>query len=136
MQIEERVKITSVSIEPARPERTVLRQRHMVRLTVAFTAPSPRACQELLDALRFLESVTRLQPGCITCSNWTEPDLTLHHVEEWETEADMRRRVREDEFTSLLEMVEAAREPRVQFDFIAATRGLDYVAEVRAAFRA
>jgi hypothetical protein len=107
----------------------------MVRLTVAFTAPSLRASHELLDALRFLEPVTRLQPGCLRCSNWTEADLTLHHVEEWETEADMRRRVREDEFTSLLEMVEAARDPRVQFDFVATTRGLDYVAEVRGEFR-
>ena len=39
----------------------------MVRLTIAFTAPSVRAAQELLDALRFLEPVTRLQPGCIQC---------------------------------------------------------------------
>ena len=108
----------------------------MVRLTVALTAPSTRAAQELLDALRFLEPVTRLQTGCIQCSNWIDPDLVLHHMEEWETEADMRRRVRDDAFTSLLEMVEAARDPRVQFDFVATTRGLDYVAEVRGEFGA
>ena len=108
----------------------------MVRLTIAFTAPSVRAAQELLDALRFLEPVTRLQPGCIQCCNWTDPDLTLHHLEDWDTEADMRRRVRTEEFRSLLEMVAAARDPRVQFDFVATTRGLDYVAEVRGEFGA
>ena len=48
----------------------------------------------------------------------------------------MRRRVRTEEFRSLLEMVEAARDPRVQFDFVATTRGLDYVAEVRGEFGA
>ncbi len=48
----------------------------------------------------------------------------------------MRRRLGAQEFTALLEMVEAAREPRVQFDFVAVTRGLDYVAEVRGAFGA
>jgi hypothetical protein len=108
----------------------------MVRLTIAFTAATARAAQELLDSLRFLEPVTRLQPGCILCGNWIDRDLTLHHIEEWETEADMRRRVRSEEFTSLLELVEVAREPRVQFDFVAAPRGLDYVAEVRGDFGA
>ena len=59
------------------------------------------------------------------------PDLSVHYMEEWATEADMRRRVQSDLFTSLLGIVEAAREPRVQFDFVDSTRGLDYVAEVR-----
>jgi quinol monooxygenase YgiN len=108
----------------------------MVRLSVVFTASSARTGQELLDALRFLEAVTRLQAGCIQCSNWIDSDLTLRHMEDWETEADMRRRVRDEAFTSLLEMVEAASDPRVQFDFVATTRGLDYVAEVRGEFGA
>jgi quinol monooxygenase YgiN len=103
----------------------------MVRLTIAFTASSARAAQELLDALRFLEPVTRLEPGCLQYRNSIDSELTLHHLEDWETEADMRRRVRSEAFTSLLEMVETAREPRVQFDFVSTTRGLDYVAEVR-----
>jgi quinol monooxygenase YgiN len=108
----------------------------MVCLTVAFTAPSSRAARQLLDGLRFIEPTTRLQRGCLGCSSWTGPGLTLHHVEHWESEADMRRRLGAQEFTALLEMVEAAREPRVQFDFVAVTRGLDYVAEVRGAFGA
>lgn len=106
----------------------------MVRLSIAFTAPSARAVHALLSDLRFLEPVTRLQPGCLRCSNWTEPDRTIHHMEEWESEDDIQRRVRHREFTALLELVEAARNPRVQFDFVAVTRGLDYVAEVRGAF--
>ena len=106
----------------------------MVRLTVAFTAASSRSVQELLEALRFLITGTRLEEGCSRCSAWAEPDSTVHYVEEWETEADMRRRVRSPRFTSLLAVMEAAREsPRVQFDFVTRTRGLDYVAEVRGA---
>lgn len=104
----------------------------MVRLTVAFTAASSRSVQELLDALRFLITGTRLEEGCCGCSAWAEPDSTVHYVEEWETEADVQRRVRSPRFTSLLAVMEAAREsPRVQFDFVTRTRGLDYVAEVR-----
>ena len=104
----------------------------MVRLTVALSASSARCVQDLLEALRFLLSGTRLEPGCRGCSAWVEPDWTVHYVEEWETEADMRRRVRSSRFTSLLGVIESAQEPpRVQFDFVTRTRGLDYVTQVR-----
>ena len=104
----------------------------MVRLTVAFNAGSGRRVPGLLDAFRFLMTATRLEPGCESCSAWADPDATLHYVEEWSTEADLRRRVRSPGFTSLLNLMESAEEPpRVQFDFVTMTRGLDYVAEVR-----
>ena len=103
----------------------------MVRLTVALNAASARSAQSLLDALRFLVLSTRLEPECLGCSAWSDPDLTVRYVEEWSTEADMRRRVRSEPFTSLLAVVESVQEPVVQFDFVTTTRGLDYVAEVR-----
>jgi quinol monooxygenase YgiN len=103
----------------------------MVRLTISLGAATTRAAQDLLDALRFLVPGTRLESGCVGCSAWIEPDSTVRYVEEWTTEADMRRRVMSDRFTSLLSVVDAARDPRVQFDFVTTTRGLDYVAQVR-----
>ena len=103
----------------------------MVHLSVALTASSARCAQDLLDALRFLVLGTRVEPGCLGCSAWTDPDLTVRYAENWETEADMRRRVQSDKFRALLSVVEAGQEPRVQFDFVATSRGLDYVAEVR-----
>lgn len=104
----------------------------MVRLSVALSASSQRCVQDLLDGLRFLMSGTRLEPGCRECSLWVDPDSTVHYVEEWETEADMRQRVRSSRFTSLLGVIESANvPPRVQFDFVTSTRGLDYVAQVR-----
>jgi quinol monooxygenase YgiN len=103
----------------------------MVRLTVTLTASASYA-QELVEAFRFLMVTTRLDRGCLGCSVWSEPDSSVHYVEEWSTEADMRRRVGSDRFTSVLALLEAARErPHVQFDFVSSTRGLDYVAEVR-----
>lgn len=102
----------------------------MVRLTIALNATSARSAHELADALRFLALGTRLEPGCLNCHAWTGGE-GVHYVEEWLTEADMRRRVRSDDFTSLLGILEAARDPRVQFDFVTSTRGLEYVAEVR-----
>lgn len=104
----------------------------MVRLNVALIAATARDGHDLLEALRFLAVSTRLEPGCLGCSAWLDPDSTVRWIEEWATEKDMRERVRSDRFTSLLAVVESAKEPRVQFDFITATRGLDYVTEVRA----
>ena len=103
----------------------------MVRLTVTLRA-SARCAHELLEAFRFLMVGTRLESGCLGCSTWSDPDGTVHYVEEWATEADMRQRVQSARFTSLLAVLESAHEPpKVQFDFVATTRGLDYVAEVR-----
>jgi quinol monooxygenase YgiN len=104
----------------------------MVRLSVAFGAASARNVQDLLKALRFLMTATRLEPGCQGCSAWAEPDSTVHYLEEWASENDLQQRVRSAAFTSLLGVMESAQEPpRVQFDFVTKTRGLDYVAEVR-----
>jgi quinol monooxygenase YgiN len=103
----------------------------MVRLTVTLR-PAARSVQELVEAFRFLLVRTRLEPGCLGCSVWTEPDSSVHYVEEWSTEGDVRRRVESDRFTSVLSLIESVREPpHVQFDFVNSTRGLDYVAEVR-----
>jgi quinol monooxygenase YgiN len=103
----------------------------VVRFTLALQA-SPRNAQDLLGALRFLLQTTRLEPGCLGCVAWSEPNSIIHYEEEWATEDDIRRRIRSDRFTSLLSVVESAQEPpRIQFDFVTATRGLDFVAEVR-----
>lgn len=104
----------------------------MVKLNVTLRATSARDAFELLETLRFLMASTRLEPGCLDCSAWTERDSSVHYGESWATEADARRRVRSTGFTSLLGVMEcASAPPLVRFDFVAQTRGLDFVAEVR-----
>jgi hypothetical protein len=73
----------------------------------------------------------RFQPGCRECSVWVDAESTVHYIEEFETEADMQQRVRSSKFTSLLGVIESAHQPRVQFDFVTSTRGLEYVSQVR-----
>ena len=104
----------------------------MVRLMVALRASSTGRAKDLLEAFHFLGLSTRLEPGCLGCSAWSDPESTVRYIEEWATEADIRRRVQSDGFTSLLAVIETAAEPEVHFDFVTATRGLDYVEEVRA----
>jgi quinol monooxygenase YgiN len=104
----------------------------MVRLNVRLDADSSESVENLLEAFRFLIAATRLEPGSLGCSAWAESDSTVHYIEDWETEADMRRRVRSPRFTSLLSVVESAnQQPHVQFDFVTATRAMDYIAEIR-----
>ena len=56
----------------------------------------------------------------------------VRYEEEWATEEAMRRHVRSDRFTQFLQVLESVPQaPKVQFDFVAETRGLDYVEEVR-----
>jgi quinol monooxygenase YgiN len=110
----------------------VLAASSMVRLNVVLHPGSRRGVDELLDALRFVIAGTRLEPGCLGCSAWADPDLTVHYVESWASEMQMRQHVRSPLFTSLLAVVESLREPPLlQFDFVSTSRGLDYVAEVR-----
>ena len=111
-------------------ERLVQAGRGMVRLSIAVHAASPRAAQDLLDALHYIVLSTRLEPGCLTCTALTGTD-GVSYVEEWGTEADMRRRVRSEAFTPLLAIIETAAGSEVHFDFVTRTRGLDYVAEMR-----
>ena len=111
----------------------------MVRLSVALHASSRRGMRDLLEAFRFLGQRAQIEPGCLGCSVWADPDWTVRYIEEWQTETDMRRRVRSDRFTSLLSVVESAvefaQEPQVLFDFVTTTRGLDYMEEARDADR-
>jgi hypothetical protein len=105
----------------------------MVRLTVSLVA-SARSAPRLMHALRSLTPPLRLKPGHLGSSTWMDTDHTVHYEEDWATEPDMRERVVSDGFTRLLAVIEASEGvPRVQFNFVTKTRGLDYIAEVRGA---
>jgi hypothetical protein len=112
-------------------ERQMLQIRSMVRLRVTLHTDSTFSAPDLLEALRFIALGTRSDPACLSASAWVDPDSVVRYVEEWTTEPQMRRRVRSAPFVSLLAVVESARDPEVQFDFVSETRGLDYVAEAR-----
>jgi quinol monooxygenase YgiN len=103
----------------------------VIRLTVTIKTWASIE-QNLLDALRYLRVGTQLESGCLRCCVWSEPDSSIHYMEEWEAEGDLARHVRSPRFTSLLAVLESAPEhPQVRFDFISASRGLEYAAELR-----
>lgn len=103
----------------------------VIRLTVTIKA-WPSIEENLTEALRYLKIGTQIEPGCLRCGVWAEPDSTINYIEEWETEAALTRHVRSQRFTSLLAVLESAPEqPHVRFDFVTVSRGLEYVAELR-----
>ena len=107
----------------------------VVRLAVVL-APPARGTEQLIHALRFLALPTSFESGCLGCRVSTDDtdESLVRYEEEWETEEALRRHVRSERFTQFLEVLESVPQaPRVQFDFVTKTRGLDYVEEVRRA---
>jgi quinol monooxygenase YgiN len=91
---------------------------------------------ELSRALRIVMLPAQRDRACVGARLYVEvgePD-SLYYSEEWLTAEDLAREVQSPRFGRLLELMETAAEPPdLQFRFVAETRGLDYVAEVRGA---
>ena len=89
----------------------------------------------ITDALHRVMAAARAQFGCIGCSVTTHVgrQVGVEYIEEWASEADLRRELQSDRFTSLAALMESATEaPHVDFALPTGRRGLDYVEEVRA----
>ncbi len=89
---------------------------------------------ELSRALRTVMLPAQRDRACLRAqlhADINDPDA-LCYSEEWLTVEDVVREIRSTRFNRLLELMETASEPpELLFRFIAETRGLDYVAEVR-----
>ena len=86
-------------------------------------------------ALHSLAADTRTTRGWLGCS--VSSDIgqrgAVRYVEEWQTEEDLRRRLRSDTFSQLVTLIEGAvQPPRIEFTLDHETRGLDFMDEVRA----
>ncbi len=104
-----------------------------VRMTVQWRVPAGEA-QSITAALQTLMLQTRAAPGCAGCSLSTQMSalVVIEYVENWVSEADLRRQVRSHRFSVLAELIERATDnPIVKFTLPGGSRGLDYAEEVR-----
>jgi quinol monooxygenase YgiN len=104
-----------------------------VRMTVEWSVP-PGQARSITSALNSMMADTRTTRGCVRCSVATgmSDQGTVRYVEEWQSEADLRRRLGSQSFVSLAVLIDNATEPpRVEFTLPGGTRGLDFVEEVR-----
>jgi quinol monooxygenase YgiN len=104
-----------------------------VRMTIEWYLPLGQA-RPITMALHSVIAETRAVRGCVRCSVSTgiSTEGTVTYVEEWETEEDLRNRLRAETFTELAALIDAAaKPPRVVFALPWGTRGLEFAEEVR-----
>jgi quinol monooxygenase YgiN len=104
-----------------------------VRMTIEWFVPLGQT-RPITMALHSLAADTRTTRGCIGCSVSTDIGKrgAVRYIEEWQTEDDLRRRLRSDTFSQLVTLIEGAvQAPRIEFALDHETRGLDFVEEVR-----
>jgi len=103
------------------------------RMTIEWFVP-PGQARPITIALHTLMDDTRIARGCIGCSVATGlgEQGTVRYVEEWETEDDLRRRLRCNSFAQLVALMDTAiQPPHVEFALPHGRRGLDFAVEVR-----
>ena len=103
----------------------------MVRVALTLVAAENQLAA-LAAALRPLLAEAYVQSGCSDC--WLAADLfranTLHYVEEWATEEDLRADIASGRYRRLAQVMEAAAEPPVfKVELLDRTCGLEYVEE-------
>jgi quinol monooxygenase YgiN len=106
-----------------------------VRMTIEWLVPIGQA-RPITMALHSVAADTRPTRGCVGCSVATDIGSRgiVRYTEEWQSEDDLRRRVRSDNFSHLVALIEDATDPpSIEFTLAHTTRGLDFVAEVLAA---
>jgi quinol monooxygenase YgiN len=96
---------------------------------------APSRSGEFVQALRLIMRAARAEKGFITCqiSLAADDENTVVYEERWRTQGDFEEQARSARYTRLLSLVESASEqPSLEFHFVSETRGLEYLAAVRA----
>jgi len=89
---------------------------------------------EALRLIRSLVGPTSAAPGCIDCGYYVDAqnENVLGYFEEWQTEEDLRRHIRSDDYRKFLALVDLSAEPPdLQFHRVCETLGMDFVRTVR-----
>ena len=105
----------------------------LVRMTlkwrVAAAAPTP-----IMSALQTVLVRTRTERGCIGCSLSTDigSHVEIRYVVDWESEGDLQRQIRSNDFSQLAELMERATEqPTIEFALPSGTHGIEYAEKIR-----
>jgi quinol monooxygenase YgiN len=105
----------------------------VVQLFLRLIAPAGQE-REVTQALQTIMLPARLARGCSRvelCAGVQQPEV-LCYLEEWDEEEELFAQLRVERFSRLLEMMECASEPPfLEFRFVTARRGLDYIESAR-----
>jgi quinol monooxygenase YgiN len=104
-------------------------------MTVEWSVPVGQT-RSITMALHSLAGDVRTNRGCLGCS--VSSDMAnrgvVRYVEEWRTEEDLRRRLKDNSFVQLITLMEnAGQPPLLEFALGNGTRGFEFLEEVRGA---
>jgi quinol monooxygenase YgiN len=105
----------------------------MILFTMRVTA-SVRQRYEILRTLRSLAATTSGRRGCVSVHILQDVDnrSTITWTEEWDSEDDLTRHIRSDEYRALLAVIDmSTREPEIRFQTISRTAGMEWIAANR-----
>jgi len=89
---------------------------------------------EVNRLLRSLIEPTRVAAGCISCRLYHEADNpdAITWIEEWRTEADLKRHLRSPQYRKILVALDMAdAEPEIRFDTVVETQGMRLIEQAR-----
>ncbi len=111
------------------------KERIMIITTIRMTVPYEKR-QEMLQTVSTLTGTTRKERGCRACDFYidTENSDAFLLMEEWDTQDDFDRHVRNAAFSALLGALTLLnRRPDVRINDVADTAGMEKIKAVRAA---
>jgi quinol monooxygenase YgiN len=130
------------SLLVSEPSRLILAKisRHLttmitaaVRMTLKWRVV-PGEAAAITPALQTILVRTRAELGCLGCSLTEEmrAHIEIRYVVDWESESDLQRQIRSNDFSRLAELMERGTEPpSIEFALPDGIRGMEYAENVR-----
>jgi len=97
--------------------------------------PPEEKRQAMIDILGSMEALTRIKPGCESCSLYeqTGEARAVLYIELWKTSEDLKQNVQSSMYMRLLTAMELCCEtPAIQFHEISKTMGIEFIEALRA----
>ena len=105
----------------------------MIQASLRIVAPAGKR-DEIVRTFRSLLEPTEVKHGCLGCRFYQDvaDENALTYVEEWQTQEDLERHLRSDQYRKLLALIDlSTAPPELRFHTISETSGIEYLATVR-----
>jgi len=105
----------------------------MIHACLKIVLPADKR-EEAMRIARSLLGPTSAAPGCVGCGFYADAqnENTLCYVEDWETEEDLQRHIRSDDYRKFLALIDLSGEPpELKFHRVSETYGIEYLSRVR-----
>ena len=109
----------------------------MIHVSLKVVLPAERR-EEAMRIVCSLLGPVGAAPGCAGCGFYTDAqnENVLCYVEDWETEEELQRHIRSDDYRKFLALIDLSGEPPdLKFHRVSETFGMEYLNRVRSPVR-